>query len=226
MSAPSAPAGCFCWKTLTFVAVFVAGGLTGWMARSPKPAPEPETIEVWVAALDLPVGTVLDQEYLPQVAAKKRITTEEELRSKTLKRGVRQDEPFNSRDLTDGVRVPPGMELISVQFGESEASAAIGYYVDIIATIRRGKEPESFPLVRGVLGIGIDFEPPTSKSEHAYPTRASFAMSKEQMRLVELAKARGYGFELFIPKPRGRFTEAEEKNHTERARQFLANEPK
>ncbi len=109
------------------VALLVVGGMwwahlvaTRERADAPPAAPEPETVEVWVAARDLPAGALLFEDRLPELAVKKSvpkhslppttIADEKDLLGEYLTRAVKKDEPFTPESVTKNRKVPAADE--------------------------------------------------------------------------------------------------------------------
>src|SRR5436305_641671 len=96
--------------------VFLAVAVS-WIATARDPSAQTETVEVFVAAKDLPVGTRLDKDDLEdeKLVKVKRvpkaelpsayITNKDDLADKRLSRPLRTGAPFNPQDLIKGTLI-------------------------------------------------------------------------------------------------------------------------
>jgi Flp pilus assembly protein CpaB len=165
---------------------------------SPTP---PETVEVWVAARDLPVGTVISRSDLETLAVKKKIpkdalppayvASEEELFDKRLTRAIYQHATFDPAALGKNValQLPPGLDLVAISLpaDSSAARTAIpGSKVDVTASMKVGANTHSFLLLADVLVVAVD----TYLTDAATQLAVSVAATQEQALLLALARQR------------------------------------
>lgn len=207
--------GCFCRKAAVgLFAVGFAITLAG-CNRPAAPAADqrqniepatstptpPEMVEVWVAARDLPVGTVISRSDLETLAVKKKIqknalppayvSSEEELFDKRLMRGVNQDASFDPAALGKNVALtlPPGLDLVAISLpAESLAATTVipGTKVDVIASMKVGANTHDFALLVDVLVVAVD----TYLTGPATQLSVSVAATQEQALLLALARQR------------------------------------
>jgi len=193
---------------LAVVAVGIWAGIT--VRNRQAPPPPPETVEAWVAARDLPAGTVLHKDELPTLVVKKQfpkgrlpasaVIYEEDLYEMRLSRPVRQGEPFDLATLSKslGIRIPKDMDLASLSFTVRTSSIGMivpGKQVQILALGRRDGQLVAFPLFENMLVITVD-SPANSQSPGMTDLTVSFAMDDDMYKLLELAQARGCRFAL------------------------------
>jgi pilus assembly protein CpaB len=206
-------------KNLVLMVVAVGCGLVAAFLTSQMSARSAsvEQVEVLVAAKDLPVGTMLSKDELKNLVKTKKVpkdglppafvTDMTELENKRLSRAVRTEETFNPADLSKGgvITLPPGMDMISLQVGASNAAAGFvgpGSRVDILATARLQNRMVAFPLLVNMLVVAVDTQT-TYSQNGTFPTlnTVSFAVDRKQALLLALAKSRGCSLELLLRHP-------------------------
>jgi Flp pilus assembly protein CpaB len=201
------------WAVVTVGWVTIAAGRN----RSPAPAaaaavtPAPaETVEVWVAVKDLPVGTVLAKADLDKFAVKKKVpkdsvtapfvVNEEEFDNKRLNRAVAKDEMFTPDVLgKGGITLSDGQIRTTIPLSLREAEVQFvtpGARVDLYATKRIHNKLETFPLFEGELVLSIDPPMPVVGDGDESRHQVTFALTPKQEQLYELAKQRGCHLEL------------------------------
>jgi len=206
-------------KNLILMVVAVGCGLVAALLTSQMSAkPKADTVDVIVAAKDLPVGSVFTKEDAPKMLKMRKVPkdalppayvqSEEELYEKRLSRGIRSDEWFNPADLTKGssVTLPKGMDMISMSVGLPEAVAGFvtpGSRVDVLATLNGGKRQVAFPLLVDMLVLAVDNQTqlPQGQGSFAALNTVSFAVDRKQALLIQLARTRGCGMSLVLRHP-------------------------
>jgi Flp pilus assembly protein CpaB len=173
-------------KNIIMMAVAVGFGLVAALLTSQMSAKSSvETVEVMVAAKDLPVGSLLTKEDVanPKVIKWKKIPKDmvppgiveasDELVEKRLSRAIRAEETINRADITKGgvVTIPPGMKMSTVQLAAHQAVAGFvgpGSRVDVLATVRLGERVIALPIMVDMLVLAVNTETTYSK-EGVYP---------------------------------------------------------
>jgi Flp pilus assembly protein CpaB len=164
-------------KNLILVAVAVGCGLVAAFLTSQMtagPAMVQETVEIPVAAKDLPVGTMLKKADLKGLVTYKKVpkdnlpaafaATEDELTDKRLMRMQRAGEAFNPADLTSNAPInpPPGFNLYTIASNNVDAAAGFigpGSRVDVVCSVimqSLGGRAVIFPLLIDQLVLAID----------------------------------------------------------------------
>jgi pilus assembly protein CpaB len=184
------------------------------LVKAAPAVPAPELIEVWVAARDLPVGTLITRGELNALAVKKKlpknamplvyVADSEKLIDRRLTRLAYKDAPFDeflfSPQTT--LNLPEGLDLVSLSL--PGISAAIDHLVlrpgtkaDVHATLNHPHGGTArFPLLVDVLVLAADANltnPPTHS--------VSFAVTQEQALLLALAKQRECKLEILPQSP-------------------------
>jgi Flp pilus assembly protein CpaB len=203
-------------KNLILMVVAVGCGLVAaFLTTQINAKPKVETLEVWVASKDLPVGTVFTKADLPKYAVKKKlpkdglppafITNEEDFYDKRLTRSVLKDETFHPGSLgRGGITLPDGYDMVSLPIGATNAVAGFvtpGSKVDVLATLRLGKNLEAFPVLIDMLVIAVNGYTDITemkKQNIADVNSVSFAATQKQALVLSLAKARGCHLELLL----------------------------
>ncbi len=167
-------------------------------------------VEVWVAAKDLPIGTVLHKEELPTLIVKKRIPKaelpesfvvyEEDLYGMRLTHALRKEEPFDLSSLTNEVpiRIPKGMDLASLSLTVNTSTSGMyqsGRQVQILALGRLEGKLVAFPLFENILIVASD-HPNDRRADGKTDLTVSFAMDESMFKLLMLAQKRGCKFAL------------------------------
>lgn len=215
-------------KNMILMAVAVGCGLVAAFLTSQMSGKSAsvEQVEVIVAAKDLPVGTQITRDELPKLVTKKKmpkdglppafVVDEAELLDKRLARPIRAAETFNPADLSKGgvVTIPAGMHMHTLQLGAPQAVAGFvgpGSKVDVLVTVRLGSKLTAMPLLVDMLVLAVDQN--TAYSQNGtFPqlTTVSFAVSRKQAMVLELAKARGCTVSLLLRHPEDK---TEEKSY-------------
>jgi pilus assembly protein CpaB len=200
--------------------VLLGVATTGWVVTATrKPPAEMETVEVLVAAKDVPVGTMITLDDLKghTMVKVKKVPKAElppafvadrlDLVDKRLTRPIRAEGFFNPEDLSKGgyITLPEGYDLLSVRVGVGQGEAGFigpGSRVNILATVRKDNTLHTFPLLVNVLVINVDSQV-TYDSKGAFPSTnlMGFAVTEEQVFLLELAKRRECQLDIVTHKP-------------------------
>jgi Flp pilus assembly protein CpaB len=202
-------------------------------------APKPETVEVLVAAKDLPVGTVFMRDELKSAVKLKKlpkdalplayIANAEELLDKRLTRPVRAEETFNPDDLSkDTVPLPDGYERVSIwdtPVSRSDGFIGAGSRVDVLAWLRVDGTLKAFPLLVDVLVLAVDQHKNIDKQGTLlWFNLVSLAVTQKQARLLALAKKRQCALELGL-RLRNKNTEADKAYDIDKVIKFLNDLP-
>jgi Flp pilus assembly protein CpaB len=192
---------------------------------TPNPTPTPvvpppahperasDTVEILVAGRDLPVGTVLTKSDDPlwtklrvpkDQVSKGSVVDETQLINQRISKPLRAGEPFRSDVLVRGgtFTLPDGMDMVSLRFdvSGSNAFAAPGSKVNILATGRSGDKIYAFPLLVNVLVIAVDTIADNREGKRSEMT-VSFAVTQKQALALALAKQRGCSLEILLRHP-------------------------
>lgn len=211
-------------KNLVLMVVAVGCGLAAAFLTaqmSAKPAAV-ETVEMLVAAEDLPMGAVLSKEKLDKLTRRKTVSrdavpakaidTVEELADKRLSRAIRADEAFTPADLLKGsIQLPPGKSMVTIPVTATQAAAGFlgsGSRVDVLASVKLHNKVRAFPILVNMLVVAVNNDglPP---KEGAYQTvsMVSFAVEQKQALLIKLAQARNCDLSLLLRNPEDKDTE-------------------
>jgi Flp pilus assembly protein CpaB len=174
-------------------------------------SPRPELVEVWVAARDLPVGTVLTRDDLPKLAIKKKLPKDalppvyvanlEEFIDKPLTRLAYKDATFDPHSFSKQavVRLPEGLDLVSLSVkGDSPVAGFVvpGSRVDVRAKLNHTSGSATFTLLKDVQVLAVD-SVTTQPQSHS----VSLAANQEQALLLALAKQRDCELEIQLRPP-------------------------
>ncbi|HVK10094.1 MAG TPA: Flp pilus assembly protein CpaB [Gemmataceae bacterium] len=200
------------------VAAFLTSQMSGRNAQV-------EQVEVIVAAKDLPVGTQLSREDLKTAIKRKKlpkdglppayVMDENLLVDKRMSRPIRAEETFNPADLSTGgvVTIPPGMHMHTLPIGVPQAVAGFagpGSRVDVLVTVRLGRELKALPLLMNMLILAVDTQTAYSKDGTFQQLNSvSFAVDRKQALLLELAKSRGCTVALMLRNPEDKSVDKE-----------------
>jgi Flp pilus assembly protein CpaB len=207
-------------KNIIMMAVAVGFGLVAALLTSQMSAKSTvETVDVMVAAKDLPVGTLLTKEDVAndKVIKWKKIPKDaippgivestDELVDKRLSRAIRAEETINRADVTKGgvVTIPAGMKMSTVQLAAHQAVAGFvgpGSRVDVLGTVRLGEKVIALPILVDMLVLAVNTETTYSK-DGVFPAvnTVSFAVTQKQALLIKLAQARGSDMSLLLRNP-------------------------
>lgn len=212
-------------KNMVLMVVAVGCGLVAAFLTSQMSArtAQVETVEVIVAAKDLPVGTALTKDDLKTLIKRKKVPkdavppmvveTEDELLDKRLSRSIRNEETINKADLSKGgvVTIPPGMHMVAVPLGVPQAVAGFvgpGARVDVLATAQLGNKVVALPLLVNMLVLAVDTQTTYAK-DGVFPTlnTISFAVDRKQALLLALAERRGCALKLLLRNPEEKFAD-------------------
>ena len=186
----------------------VVGGAVG-AAAFRQPAAEPPaaesadaiqfTVNVVVAAKDLPVGTLVDAGAVESKAVPhsqrpaKYVGLEDAAVGRRLSRAYRAGEAFHPDDLSRdpcGLSIPPGQHMYSVSIECPVARAGLvepGARVDVMATVRIGGAARTVLAFQDALVLSAD----TLATSFPPVPLFSFAVSRKQALILELARAKG-----------------------------------
>ncbi|MBX9624121.1 MAG: Flp pilus assembly protein CpaB, partial [Gemmataceae bacterium] len=228
-------------KNLVLMVVAVGCGLAAAFLTaqmSAKPAAV-ETVDLLVAAKDLPIGTVLTKEKLDTLTKKKAVSRDavpakaidslDELADKRLTRTIRADEGFTPADLLKGfIQIPPGKSMVTLPVTATQAAAGFlgnGSRVDVLASVKLNNRVRAFPILVNmlVLAVNNDVLPP---KDGAYQTvsMVSFAVEQKQALLIKLAQARSCDLSLLLRNPEDKETENDRSYDIEQVVALLADE--
>lgn len=206
-------------KNLILMVVAVGCGLVAaFLTTQINAKPKVEQVEVWVAAKDLPVGTMITEKDLPKVAAKKAIPKdvlpasfvidERELIDKRLTRPFAKDEVFVPVALAKGgvITLPDGKDMTSLPMNVTNGVAGFvgpGSKVDVLATLKLGNKLEAFPLLIDMLVLAVDTHTSYDTQKGVFPNMStvSFAVTQEEALLLRLAQQRNCHLSLLLRHP-------------------------
>jgi len=202
-------------KNILLVAVAVVCGLIAaflnFQVGAKGKRQETETVQVPVAAGDLPVGTMLKADEMDKYVVMKPMAKDavpqvyvdqtENLKDKRLTRTVRQGEPFNPHDVTTNrfLNPPEGHSVMSAAMSTVEAASGFigpGAHVDIIASVQLKKSQKwvVFPLFLDMLVLAVNSDAnPSQTPGGGIPNvgMVSLAVTAEQQLLLQGAISRG-----------------------------------
>lgn len=211
-------------RNLLLMVVAVGCGLgAAFLTTRISAKPKIEQIEVYVAAKNLPVGTVLSKEELQKnLVAKKAVpkdalppaveVKEEDLLDRRLTRSIQAGEFITSNALTKGsvITLPDGMDMVTLPVNTTAAVAGFvgpGTRVDVLATYRQGNRLEAFPLLVDMLVLAVDthasYESTPNKGGGAFTnvSSVSFAVTQEQALILKMAEHAGCHLSLLLRNP-------------------------
>ena len=213
-------------KNMILVAVAVGCGLVAaflTQTMTGKETTEQEMVEIPVAKVDLPVGTMIKKDKLAEQVIYKKFTrdtlppeftsTQEELVDKSLVRTLRAGEAFNPKDLTlnTAISPPPGKSLMAIPMDPIKAAGGFalpGSHVDILAAITlRSKDGRNntkvIPLLTDMLVIAVDTRTDNVEAATSAPTvsRVTFAADAREMVLLQKAMIRNANLSLSLRNP-------------------------
>lgn len=205
-------------KTLILMVVAVTCGLgasymtSRLLAQRSQGTPETETVEVLVAAKNLEMGVALknvDEAFLVKhfpkgEEPKDAIAKREDLKDRVLKRGLRAGDFVRVDDLFDQntpglwVSLPAGHRAVGIRVNMEAIAGGFASLphsrVDIIATIRRGSDKDSFSqvLLENVLVLAADTQMARDDQGRAMPANVvTVALKPEDVLKVNMAKELG-----------------------------------
>lgn len=219
-------------KNLILLVVAVGCGLVAAFLTSQMNAKATvETVEVVVAASDIPVGVGIGKEDLPKYLKKKTLPKDavpadivenpEELVDRRLIRPIRTDETISRKDLMKGgIQIPRGKHLLTLQLDTARAAAGLaqpGSRVDVLAFVSISNKLTALPILVDMLVLAVNGQTTIDPNEQSKGVNTvSFAADRKQGLVLELAKGRGCQMSLLLRHP-------EEKN-TENDRQYNIDE--
>lgn len=173
-----------------------------------------QTVEVWVASRDLPVGTLLKRQDLDTYAVKKRVARDElpsgfvvnaeDLFDRRLGGALPKGQPFHSGVLTKGSLVlRDGQDLITLPLGKAQDADGFikpGCKVDVLATLQVGDKPQAMPILVEMLVLAVDIQADPAKPGEDQ-IFVSFAATQKQALVLALAKQRGAKIDLLLRDP-------------------------
>jgi hypothetical protein len=196
---------CNVWrKGIVFATAIALGGWAIMTALDRCNTPlEAETVEICVAAQDIPIGTSFTREDIGTLITRARVAKvdlppefvdeTELLVDKRLTRPMRKGEVFNPQDLVRASVfgcLPPWREKVTIQYRAGDTFVTQGDRVTVIAKIRRGNELERIVLARNGLVVEDSWGDPHSE--------ATVSVEGEAKELIEVAQARGCDFSLTV----------------------------
>ena len=218
------------------VLALVGVAAIGWLVLThERPVPESETVEVVVAAKDLPVGTMIVRDDLKDdtVVKTKKVTKDglpsafvsnkEDLVDKRLSRPVRAGETFDPQDLSKGGSVSGlhdfGYDVVSLPLSTARAAAGFvgpGSRVNVVAIAQKDNKPHGFPLLVNLLVINVE------RRQYCWKdiTMVGFAVTNNQEELLSLAKSRGCSLHLSL-RNLSKSSEADKDYKIEKVFKFL-----
>lgn len=203
-------------KTMILMAVAVTCGLgasymtSRLLAERGKEAPDTKKVQVLVAAKNLEIGQSLknpDQlftfkEFLEGTEPKDRVLKIEDIKNRSLKRALQQGVPLCQDDLLDGsgmhATIPSGFRAMGLRVNMESIAGGFASLplsrVDIIATIRRGSDKDSFTkvLLENVLVLAADTQMHRDAEGRAMPANVvTVAVKPEDVLKVSMARELG-----------------------------------
>jgi Flp pilus assembly protein CpaB len=213
-------------RNLILMIVAVSCGLgAAFLTMRINAKPKTDDIEVFVAAKNLPVGTVLSKEAVHnnKLVIKKSVPknsvspsvvlNEQDLLDRRLTRSIETGEYITSNALTKGsiITLPEGMDMITLPVTTTAAAAGFvgpGTRVDVLATYRQGNRLEAFPLLVNMLVLAVDkhasYETTDANKGGAAFTNVSsvsFAVTQEQALILKMAEHAGCHLSLLLRNP-------------------------
>ncbi len=227
MSIPLADAtsccGCGRRNAVLVLAVLLVVTVAGWAIMTAKRnrstaniLENDERVEIWVAATDLPVGTLLNKDHLTRVAVKKSLAkdrlpvasvlNEEDLYSRRVSKALVKDEAFSKDNIgRSSLILLEGEDMISLPISVAQVGGQVigpGSKVDVLATMRIGKELKAFPILVDVRVVAVEaFGPECWPVNDPNLYMVSFAATQKQALVLALAKQRGSHLELLLQYP-------------------------
>lgn len=215
-------------KNLILMVVAVGCGLVAAFLTSQMNAKATvETVEVVVAASDIPVGVGIGKDDLPKYLKKKTLPKDavpadivenpEELVDRRLIRPIRTDETISRKDLMKGgIQIPRGKHLLTLQLDTARAAAGLaqpGSRVDVLAFVSISNKLTALPILVDMLVLAINGQTTIDPNEQSKGVNTvSFAADRKQGLVLELAKGRGCQMSLLLRHPEEKNTE-NDKNY-------------
>lgn len=218
-------------KNLILMVVAVGCGLVAAFLTSQMSAkPQVESIDVIVAAVDIPVGVGISKEDLPKYLKTKRLPKDavpvdivenpEELVDKKLVRQIRPDETISRKDLfKGGIRIPTGKQLLTLSLDTARAAAGLaqqGSRVDVLAFVSLNGKLTAMPILVDMLVLAVNGQTVIDPNQQGQGvSTVSFAADRKQALVLELAKGRGCQMSLVLRNPDDRHTENDQNYNIE-----------
>lgn len=215
-------------KNLILLVVAVGCGLVAAFLTSQMNAKATvETVEVVVAASDIPVGVGIGKDDLPKYLKKKTLPKDavpadivenpEELVDRRLIRPIRTDETISRKDLMKGgIQIPRGKHLLTLSLDTARAAAGLaqpGSRVDVLAFVSISNKLTALPILVDMLVLAVNGQTTIDPNEQSKGvSTVSFAADRKQGLVLELAKGRGCQMSLLLRHPEERDTE-NDKNY-------------
>jgi pilus assembly protein CpaB len=197
-----------------------SGVLTALLTSQNGAAPKKvdDSIEVPVAAKDLPVGTKLIKDELKNYVTYKKVrketlpaelvASEEQLADKRLVRTVRAGETINPWDLTTSAPInpPPGFSVMSFRVAPENVSGSLmqGSRVDVLATFkhRKHEKPIVVPVLTDVLVLAVDtYTEDSQQGGSSKQTCFAPAVNNKQFVILHATLSRGADISLVVRNP-------------------------
>ena len=204
-------------KNLILMVVAVGCGLVAAFLTSQMSAkPVVETVDVVVAATDIPVGVMISKDDLAKYLKTKKVSKDavptdiveapEELAEKRLSRPIRADETISRKDLMKGgIRIPPGKQLLTLQVDTARAAAGLaqpGSKVDVLAFVSLNNKLTAMPILTNMLILAVNGQTTIDPNNQVGAVNTvSFAADRKQGLVLELAKGRGCQMSLLLRNP-------------------------
>ncbi|QDU18571.1 Flp pilus assembly protein CpaB [Urbifossiella limnaea] len=204
-------------KNLILMVVAVGCGLVAAFLTSQMNAkPQVETVDVVVAATDIPVGVGIGKEDLQKYFKTKKVSKDavptdiiespEEAVERRLSRPIRAEETISRKDLMKGgIRLPPGKQLLTLQLDTARAAAGLaqpGAKVDVLAFVSLNNKLTAMPILTNMLILAVNGQTTIDPNTQATAVNTvSFAADRKQGLVLELAKGRGCQMSLLLRNP-------------------------
>ncbi|MBN9523842.1 Flp pilus assembly protein CpaB [bacterium] len=215
-------------KNLILMVVAVGCGLVAAFLTSQMNAKATvETVDVVVAASDIPVGVGIGKDDLPKYLKRKTLPKDavpadivenpEELVDRRLIRPIRADETISRKDLMKGgIQIPRGKHLLTLQLDTARAAAGLaqpGSRVDVLAFVSISNKLTALPILVDMLVLAVNGQTTIDPNEQSKGVNTvSFAADRKQGLVLELAKGRGCQMSLLLRHPEEKNTE-NDKNY-------------
>jgi len=203
-------------KTMILMAVAIACGLGASYMTSrllaERQDSEPDTVQVWVAKKTLDMGTLVKKPsdlfetkpFLKGTEPQNAVVKIDDLKGRQLKRTLKPGDPIRSDDIfaigeafLDAL-LPKGFRAVGLRVNLETTAAGFaslpGSRVDIISTMRRGSDRDSFSqvLLQNVLVLAADGIKDRNESGQAMAASVvTVALSTEDALKITLAKEIG-----------------------------------
>jgi Flp pilus assembly protein CpaB len=227
-------------KNLILMVVAVGCGLVAAFLTSQMSAkPQVESVEVVVAATDIPVGVGIGKEDLAKYLKTKKLPKDavpadivespDELVDKRLARPIRAEETISRKDLMKGgIQIPRGKHLLTLQLDTARAAAGLaqpGSRVDVLAFVQINNKLTAMPILVDMLVLAVNGHTTIDQNnQSASVNTVSFAADRKQGLVLELAKGRGCQMSLLLRHPEDKNTENERNYNIDEVITLLQDE--